>query len=184
MEFFINQKLFNVWGDKYTIKDENDNDVFEIRTNVNALKRLTIYDMADNPLLKLKKRYWRFLPRWDILDANDNLLYVVKRKFVPFVPRYKITGKSGVNEGQIFNIQGNIIAFSFSLMDKEDNIRASVSKKFFKLADSYSIDVSAPDDVMLAIGVTLIFDLIHHRKRNTFASGSSSANSIFKIFRR
>ena len=188
MEFFIKQKLFNVWQDKYTIKDINENDVFEVKTDVKALKRLTIYDMAGNPLLKLKKRYWRFfMPRWDILDADGKLLYIVKRKFVPFVPRYKIISKIEPNSGEKYSITGSIWGFSFSILDKDKKVVATISKKIVSWGDVYSIIVDEPNDVMLSIGSTLIFDLIHHKNRsslnNNLKTGTSMVGDVFKLFK-
>jgi len=183
MEFFIKQKLFNVWQDKYMIKDVNGNDVFQVKTDVHALKRLTIYDATGLPLLKLKKRYWRFfMHRWDILDANGKLLYIIKRKFVPFVPKYKIINKME-GDTQRYSISGSIWGFSFSILDKDKKAIAVISKKIVAWGDSYSIAVDNPNDVMLSLGCTLIFDLIHHKKKSSISSAGGVVNDVFKLFK-
>lgn len=64
MRFVINQKLLSIAG-KYFIKDELGNDAFVVKGNFSLPRKYRVYDMQNNEIVRIKKRMFRLLPRFD-----------------------------------------------------------------------------------------------------------------------
>ncbi len=79
MRFVINQKLLSIAG-KYFIKDELGNDAFVVKGNFSLPRKYRVYDMQNNEIVRIKKRMFRLLPRFDYYKGDTMVCYA-KRKF-------------------------------------------------------------------------------------------------------
>ena len=79
MRFVINQKLLSIAG-KYFIKDELGNDAFVVKGNFSFPRKYRVYDMQNNEIVRIKKRMFRLLPRFDYYKGDTMVCYA-KRKF-------------------------------------------------------------------------------------------------------
>lgn len=78
MRFVINQKLLSIAG-KYFIKDELGNDAFVVKGNFSLPRKYRVYDMQNNEIVRIKKRMFRLLPRFDYYKGDAMVCYA-KRK--------------------------------------------------------------------------------------------------------
>jgi uncharacterized protein YxjI len=137
-------------------------DVYEVKSNLSMLHRLTIYDMNKKPLIKIKKRYFRVFPRFDVCSVNNDLILAVKAKFSFLTKKCKI--KSYDSNFNNIIIEGNILAWSFYIK-QGDEVLVELSKKVFKIADSYCITINDEKNALLYLAMIIILDCIYHKKR-------------------
>lgn len=159
MNYYIKQRLFNIWRSSFFIMTESGDDCYEVKSNFSLLKRLTIYDLNSNPLITIKKKYFRFLPRYDICSPEGKLLLTVKAKMSLFKRKSKIV--SNVENLEDMKIEGNVFAWNF-LIKQEDKILVEISKKIFKIADSYCVSISDDKNTLLYLAIIIVLDCMYH----------------------
>ena len=107
MRFVINQKLLSIAG-KYFIKDELGNDAFVVKGNFSLPRKYRVYDMQNNEIVRIKKRMFRLLPRFDYYKGDTMVCYA-KRKF-SFKPKYEFFGIDVQIEGSFFAFNYKVAA--------------------------------------------------------------------------
>lgn len=162
MKFFVQQKILTLLRNEYEIKDEEGNIIFYVKSSILFPYKLTFYNNKKEVILQIKKRYFRFLPRYDI-KVDNKLVAILKGKISIFQKKFKTISKT--EELNDIQIQGDILGFSFQFI-KDNKAVASVGKKLISIGDRYAIDVKDEDNknIYLAIAIT-IDDIVHKRKR-------------------
>lgn len=159
MRFIVRQKFFSI-RDGFYIKDQSGRDVYSVKGKLWTLgKKFYLTDLAGNELF-IKQRLFRIRARYDFL-INDEVVAVVKRRFPLFMKRYKV-------ESDVFGdlkVNGNIMAWSFSIDTKDGRSLATVSKKILHVNDTYTVDVFDRRFEMLGLGIAVMLDAVHHKGR-------------------
>ncbi|HEY8390268.1 MAG TPA: hypothetical protein VIL26_04885 [Clostridia bacterium] len=160
--YVVKQRLFNLWRSSFYIKDDQDVDCFLVKSDANILFRLTIYDMDNQPLIKIKKRYFRILPRFDVCTPDGKLLFKVKRKIAVFSKKMKIKSKNPEFNG--LKVKGNIFAWEFDINRGQD-ILARVSKKVLKIADTYCVTIADEANAVNYLALAIVIDCVYQKAR-------------------
>lgn len=166
MKLKLKQKLFVLFRQKYNILDDEDKLAFYIKPLFSFVPKFEIYDSNDNLIFVVKKKLFRLLKKYEILNTEKEVVYAIKQKFSPFVPKARIIAKTaGIN----LTVDGNILAHEFDICEN-DSIRATVSKKYISLTDSYVLDIFDEQNAGLYIAVAMVYDAIYfnNKKRNLF----------------
>jgi uncharacterized protein YxjI len=163
--YLVQQRLLNLWRSSFYIQNEAGDNCFEVKSDIHMLFRLTIYDLNGQPLAKIKKRYFRIFPRFDVYSPDGNLLFKVKAKFALFSRKAKIISKHPDYQG--LRVKGNILAWEFDIVKGEQTL-ARISKKLFRLTDTYSVSILDELDSVNYLAIAIIMDCMHHKKRSKF----------------
>ena len=148
MNFYIKQKLFS-WGDKFSIYDENGEEVFFVEGKPISLgKKLWIYDKGGRELAYIEQKLLSLLPRFRIY-RNGRQVAEVTKDFTFFHQRYTVSGVD-------IEVIGDFFAHNYSLMSGTEYV-ASVGKEWFTLGDAFRVSVSH-DDPILILAIVLIID--------------------------
>jgi uncharacterized protein YxjI len=166
--YLIKQRIFNLWRSSFYIQNEAGENCFLVKSDVSFLFRLTIYDLNNKPLIKIKKRYFRVFPRYDVYSPEGELLFIVKAKFSVFTRKSKIKSKNPAYDG--LKINGNILAWEFDI-EKGDKVLARISKKLLRLSDTYTVSVSNEQDAVKYLVIGIIMDCMYHRGKSKFIGG-------------
>lgn len=170
MELYIRQKMFNIIGQEFTIKDANEQPFFKVVPRFSIFKKkYEILDMQNNLLLKIVRRPFRFFSRHDIIDNQNNILAIIKAKFSPFKPKFKIKSKI---EGDTSNyeILGNFVAWHYEIK-RDQEVLAEINKRLFKLTDTYELKILDDDEMLFCIGCVIAIDSAR-AKQNKKSSNS------------
>lgn len=155
MEYKIRQKIFS-FGDKFTIKDMNDNDIYYVQGKVFTIgNKLSIFDLQNRELVYIEQRLFRFLPEYHIY-MNKAHVAMVKSQFSFF--RQKLYIQSDLGR---FDVDGSVFAYDFNVR-KDGRIVATVTKKFFSLSDTYHVSVDDGEDQVLMLALVIVLDQIYH----------------------
>ena len=77
---------------------------------------------------------------------------LIRREFSFFKPYYMI-------EYRDWEVEGDILGWEYSIVDRHNHEVASLSKEVFNLTDTYVIDVKEDDDALDVLMVVLAIDI-------------------------
>jgi uncharacterized protein YxjI len=161
LHFQMRQKLISI-GDDYWIEDNRGQRQYKVDGKaVRVRKTLILEDAAGNELLKIQERVARVRDTMAIEDANGNTVATVKKALItPIRDRWSVN----VSGGPDFDIKGNIVDHEYTI-EGDAGKAAEVSKRWFRVADTYGVEVEPGQDVPLMLAVTVVVDSIAHSDR-------------------
>lgn len=88
MKFYVKEKFFSIHR-KFYIKDEQENDIYEISSKVISIgTKTTIKDMNGKEISYIKQNLLHLTPNYDIY-INGELICNISKKFQLFRNTYK-----------------------------------------------------------------------------------------------
>lgn len=154
-KFYVNERLFRII-DKYDVFDESGKTVYTATRRLFKLfEEFDLRDTSGKTVCTIKKRF-SFLPKYELI-INGRVVASVQKKLTFFVSKYEIESIYGD-----FVIDGSIMDWEFRITQGSKFV-CSVSKQVFSFKDKYEISVGDIDEV-LAIGIVVILDAIHHER--------------------
>jgi uncharacterized protein YxjI len=86
---------------------------------------------------------------------GSNLATVKKAMITPLRERFSVS----VSGGPDLDVQGNIVDHEYEISDGHDKV-AEVSKKWFRVRDTYGVQVEPGQDTILMPAITVALDMI------------------------
>ncbi len=161
MRFIMKQKIFSI-GDKFTIKDERENDVYFVEGEIFTIgNKLSFKGINGQELLYIKQKVLSWITTYEIIKDNQVYAIVKKEPFTLFKSKYNIE----VYNGDIIEVHGNFIDHEYEFIKGAKTIGA-VSKQFFSWTDTYGIEVAPGEDHELIITCAVIIDMVSHNRKN------------------
>ena len=160
-QYRMRQKLVAI-GDDSWIEDEQGRRVFKVNGKAMRIRDTLIFeDAAGNELLKLQERKLRVRDTMEIEDGDGNTVATVKKALItPLRERFDVQ----VEGGEDLEVQGNIVDHEYKIERDGDKI-AEVSKRWFRVADTYGVEVAAGQEPILVLAVTAAVDSMTHGGR-------------------
>lgn len=157
----MRQKLVSI-GDDFWIEDNRGNRAFKVDGKaLRARSTLKFEDAQGNELLKIQERIARVRDTMKIEDHDGNTVASVKKAVIsPIRDRWHVEVENGPDLG----IKGNIVDHEYTIEADGDQV-AEVSKKWFRVADSYGVDVAAGQNPVLILAVVAVIDEMAHPDR-------------------
>lgn len=153
MKYIIKQKVFSL-TDKFSIKDENENDRFFVNAKFFTIgKKLHLEDIHGNPLFYIEQKLFKLLPVYEIY-SGEKLFAVLKKKFSFLKPKIEID-----QNGNPYFISGDTWSHEFTVL-RGDTVVASISKKWLSFSDTYSLDIVSGENDAFIISMVICIDLI------------------------
>ena len=149
MKLLFRQRFFS-WFDSYDIYDETGNTVFTVEGKFSWGHKLHILDAGGQHIGTVKERVISLLPRFQIFYMDQYVGEIYKR-WTFLRPRYTV-------ELNGWDVQGDLLGWDYQVMDPHGRLVASISKKLFRLTDTYEIDVVNPPDALYVLMLVLAID--------------------------
>jgi len=155
----MRQKLVSI-GDDYWIEDEQGNRVFKVNGKALRVRETLVFeDAAGRELLKIQERKLRVRDTMEIEDADGRTVATVKKALItPLRERFDVH----VEGGPDLEVQGNIVDHEYRIEQGGTKV-AEVSKKWFRIADTYGIEVAEGQDPVLMLAIAAVLDNMAHR---------------------
>jgi uncharacterized protein YxjI len=119
---------------------------------------LVFEDAAGNELLKLQERKLRVRDTMEIEDASGRTVATVKKAMItPLRERFTVD----VAGGEDMEVQGNIVDHEYKVSQGGQDV-AEVSKRWFRIADTYGVEVVDGHNDVLILAVTAVIDSMTH----------------------
>ncbi|MGB7979161.1 MAG: LURP-one-related family protein [Candidatus Nanopelagicales bacterium] len=150
----MREKMLSI-GDDFWIEDESGRRAFKVDGKALRVRQtLVIQDAEGAELLKIQDRPVRVRDVMEIQDAAGATVATVKKAMVsPLRERFSIDLAGG---GQM-TAQGNIVDHEFEIQSGGTKI-AEVSRKWFRIRDSYGVEVTPGQNAPLLLAVTVCID--------------------------
>lgn len=161
----LKQHFISLWKTSYSVKDENDKEIFKVSPSASLLTRFKIVDKDRNVLLVIKKEYFKFLPHYKIVDKDGHVLAKVKKRWSWTRNAYEITSMIEGDTSK-YSMDSNVMGWAF-VLKRDDQVLCSMGKKLFKLTDTYEIDVQDEDEMLLCIAMGVIMDHVQHNNKRS-----------------
>jgi uncharacterized protein YxjI len=160
MRYVMKQKLF-AWGDDFTIKTEDGQDVFFVDGKAFSLgDKLSFQDMQHNELVFIRQKLLAWGPTYEIYRQGELAAVVKKHLFTLFRCRFTVD----VPGPDDLEAAGNFLDREYAFT-RSDRVIATVSKKWFSWVDTYGVEISDSNDDLLILASTVVIDLICHGDR-------------------
>lgn len=157
----MRQKLV-AFGDDFYIEDEQGQRVFKVDGKVLRVRDTLIFrDMQGNKLCEIQERMLRIKDTMEIEGPDGQTLATVKKALItPLRDRWTVKIKGGPD----LDVQGNILDHEYRIGEGRQKV-AEVSKKWFRLRDTYGVEVAEGQDDILILAVTVAIDIMAHPTR-------------------
>ncbi len=157
----LHQQLISI-GDDFWIENEAGVKVFRVDGKVLRLRRTLIFkDTQGNELAKIQERRLHLRDTMEIEGPHGESMAVVKKALLtPLRDRFTVK----VRNSPELAIQGNILDHEYTIGEGPDQV-AEVSKKWFRLRDSYGVEIAPGQDDVVILAVTVVIDEMVHRTR-------------------
>ena len=154
----MHEKLVSI-GDDYWIENEAGERVFYVDGKALRLREtLIIKDVQGNEIYKLQEKLLRIRDTMDIQNAEGETVATIKKALVSILKdRWKVE----VPAGPDMEIHGNILDHEYKI-DAEGEKIAEVSKKWFRIRDTYGVEIAPGQDNALILAITAAIDQMAH----------------------
>jgi uncharacterized protein YxjI len=168
MRYLVRERLFSITDD-FWVTDEQGNRVFFVDAKILSLHHtLELKDAYGRKLATIKHKLLTVTDAMEIEDDGGVVATVHKAVFSPLHHRANIDLGPEVGGGRLEAV-GNIIDKDFEIRDG-GRVIARVSRAWFRIRDTYGVDVAPGQNDGFIICVAVCLDRIHaeeeeHRRR-------------------
>jgi uncharacterized protein YxjI len=144
------EKLVSI-GDDFSIQNDRGERVFKVDGKALRVRNTLIFrDMQGNEICKIQQRVARIRDSMEIEGADGRRLAMVHKAMItPLRDRFAVK----VGDSPDLEVQGNILAHEYRI----GNV-ATVSKKWFRVRDSYGVEVAPGQNDLLILATTVCID--------------------------
>jgi uncharacterized protein YxjI len=157
----MRQRLVSI-GDDFWIENERRERVFKVDGKALRIRQTLVFEDAHGrELCKIQERMLRIKDSMEIEDAGGQRIAMVKKALItPLRERWVVK----VGDGPDLDVQGNILDHEYSIGEGRDKI-AEVSKKWFRIADTYGVQIEQGQNDAMILAVTVAIDSMAHEGR-------------------
>jgi uncharacterized protein YxjI len=146
-------------GDDFFIENSDGDRVFKVNGKALRLRETLIFeDLHGTELCKLQERMVRVKDSMAIESPQGDSLAMVKKALIaPLRDRWVVK----IGDGPDLEVQGNILDHEYSI-EAGRNKLAEVSKRWFRLRDTYGVEIEPGQNDVLMLAVTVAIDMMAH----------------------
>jgi len=149
--FQMREKLMS-FGDDFWIEDQNGRRAYKVDGKaVRVRDTFLLRDAGGQEVAKIQERKLRVRDTMEIERAGGNA--TVKKAVVGLRDRFKIEGEGGSG----MSAHGNLVDHEYEIERDGDTV-ATVSKKWFRVRDTYGVEIAPGQDAGLLLAVTVCID--------------------------
>ncbi|HQY94186.1 LURP-one-related family protein [Caldilinea sp.] len=157
----MTQRMVSI-GDDFWIENERGEKVYKVDGKALRVRQTLIFeDRGGKELCKIQERMLRVKDSMEIEDADGRQVAMVKKALItPVRERWTVNLRGGPD----LEIQGNILDHEYKIEHGRQRI-AEISKKWFRLRDSYGVEIDPGQDDVLILAATVAVDMMAHPER-------------------
>jgi uncharacterized protein YxjI len=157
----MRQKMLSI-GDDYWIENEAGQRVFKVDGKALRVRQTLIFEDAHGgELAKIQERMLRVKDSMEIEGPDGRRMAMVKKALIaPLRDRWTVN----VADGPDKEVQGNIVDHEYTIGEGRDKV-AEVSKKWFRVRDTYGVEVEPGENDALILAVAVVIDEMAHQGR-------------------
>jgi uncharacterized protein YxjI len=147
------------FGDDYYIQNEAGKKVFKVDGKVLRVRdTLKFKDLRGKVLCQIQERMLRIKDVMAIEDARGQKVAEVKKALItPLRDRWTVK----IRNGPDLDVQGNILDHEYEITAGRRKV-AQVSKRWFRVRDTYGVEIAPDQEDVLILAVTVALDQMAH----------------------
>ena len=155
VRYQMREKLISI-GDDYWVEDADGNKAFKVDGKAARIRDTwKLEDASGNDVATIRER--KLSVRDAITIELGDRKVVVKKALVGIRDRFHID----VDDGPDMKAHGNIVDHEYEIEQDGDTV-AEVSKKWFRIRDSYGVEIVPGIDPVLILSITVAIDALSH----------------------
>ena len=155
VRYRMRQKLISI-GDDYWIEDEEGHKAFKVDGKALRLRDTWVLkDTAGQEVATIRERKLSLRDALTIDLAGRHA--TVKKAFLGIRDRFRVE----VDGGDDLKVHGNVVDHEYEI-ERDGHRVATISKRWFRVRDTYGVTVQDPRDVPLVLSVTVAVDALAH----------------------
>jgi uncharacterized protein YxjI len=149
--FQMREKVFAI-GDDYWVEDESGERVFKVNGKALRLRdTFVLEDPAGNEVARIQEK--KLAIRDTMTISLGGREAKVHKRLVGIRDRYLVD----FDEGDDFKAKGNFVDHEYEIEREGDKV-AEVSKKWFRVRETYGVEMKADEDPALILAITVCID--------------------------
>ena len=157
MRYMMRERILS-WGDDFTIKDADGRVAFHVDGKVFSFgDKLSFQDKDGNEVVRIDQKLLSIGPQYEIIRGGKAIAVVKKQLFTLFRTRFTVD----VPGPDDLEATGNFLQHEYTF-ERSGHEVARVSKKWFRLADTYAVDIEEGEDDVLILAAAVVIDLVSH----------------------
>ena len=153
----MREKMFSI-GDDYWIETGRGERAFKVDGKALRVRdTLVIEDASGRELYKIQEKKVRVRDTMEIERDGDTVATIKKAMISPLRDRFSID----VRDGDDLEAKGNVADPEYAIERGGDKV-AEVSKRWFRVRDTYGIEVKPGQDPPLVLAIAVCIDRMTH----------------------
>jgi uncharacterized protein YxjI len=149
----MREKLFAI-GDDYWVETEGGERVFKVDGKaLRARSTFILEDPSGEELFKIQERKLHIRDTMEVERGGDTVATIKKALITPLRDRFSIE----LEEGGELSAKGNIVDHEYEIERDGDKV-AEISKRWFRVRDTYGIEIAPGQDDALIVAATVCID--------------------------
>ena len=156
-KYRMRERVFAI-GDDFWIEDDAGERAFKVDGKALLIRKtLVLEDRSGAELLRIQEKKLRVRDTMEIERDGRTVATVKKALITPFRERFSIE----VEGGEDLEAKGNVVDHEYKI-ERDGKKVAEVSKRWFRIRDTYGIEVAAGEEDALLLAVTVCIDQMTH----------------------
>jgi len=154
----MRQKMVAI-GDDFWIENGAGQKVFKVDGKALRVRETLLFeDARGTELAKIQERMLRVKDSMEVEGPGGDQLAMVKKALIsPVRDRWVVKIKGGPD----LDVKGNILNHEYTIGEGRNKV-AEVSKKWFRIRDSYGVEIESGQDDIVILAVTVCIDQMAH----------------------
>ena len=152
----MREKLVS-FGNDFWIENEQGERVFKVDGKMLRV-RDTLYfeDAQGRELCRIQERLLTVRDTMRVEGPNGEPMATIRKALIaPLRDRWVVK----VGDGPDLNVQGNILNYEYTIGEGRNKV-AEVSKKWFRIADTYGVQIEPSQNDILILAITVAIDMM------------------------
>jgi uncharacterized protein YxjI len=157
VRYMMRERILS-WGDDFTIKDADGHDVYYVDGKVLSFgDKLSFKDRHGTELAVVDQKLLSIGPQYEIIRGGKTVAVVKRQLLTLFRARFTVD----VPGPDDLHARGDFLDHEY-VFERGGREVARVSKKWFRLADTYAVDIDEGEDDVLILAAAVVIDLVSH----------------------
>ena len=152
-QYRMREKMFAI-GDDFWIENDAGERVFKVNGKALRVRETFILeDPSGQELFKIQEKKLSIRDRMEVERGGETVATIKKALVTPLRDRYSID----IAGGSDMEAKGNIVDHEYKVERDGDTV-AEISKRWFRVRDTYGIEIAPGQDDALILAITVCVD--------------------------
>lgn len=158
VHYRMRQRLVSI-GDDFWIETDDGQRAYKVDGKALRLRKtLVLEDAGGREVARIQERLLHVKDAMEVEDPEGNRIAMIKKALIsPLRDRWSVQ----IAGGSDLDVKGNIVEHEYTFTDGRTPV-ATVSKKWFRIADTYGVEIAPGQDPVPVLAATVALDLMTH----------------------